>query len=736
MDDQTIDPSTFKPLGSNPSQAAPQGSPSIDSSTFKPIGGAAPPSTQGASMGAASGPGAGDYFVHDPNESTLQTVGRDIGGVVEGAGMGVMHGVSGLLHIGDTVSNKVRSTLGMAPEDHTNILSAVDNAAGIGASHGRAQNFGYGGETLAEFIGGDAALKTATESVKALTTGKILATLEKSPRLIEALKTGVKQLAKQAAEAAAVQGTQSFVRSGGDVQEAAKDAAITAGTVGVLGGASGAVGHAVDSAAGKLAEAGKTAGELADTATQAPSSQTVNDNIKGQLVKSERDLHQNYEDKTKDFVGRLDGTTIDPKEAPIAKKAQQLLEAPDPEDHSSVAELKDALGEKLDPKVRSFIENTANGTKPISEEAQADVDEANKTAADAHKAAVKDAKSKPALLDASGKPIKATPLEAPEPLEAEPEDQEPHDANSLIQWRQKVRKLAESFPPGDVNSRALKSLLWDSTDHSSAFDDTFKQLADEGGDPSVAKEYGELRDDYRNKINRYDSPVIKNLMAGKPDDAANSFIQTLTPGVSKGGTKNFNLNDLNTLIGPEATKSFGKDVLYKMMNHSAEGGAEGFNAANFVKKLDSISPETKQGLFGAAKDVPKIGPQTLYDTYAKDAKTVANVQKLVRAGLLGGTGAAALLANAALPAPIVGAFDVMLGIAIGKGGKGAGKELIDNVANNPKLWKRFQNLQGTAGGTVAKAVTKTGAAIANINAQPDRETNPYAASVGALGGDK
>jgi hypothetical protein len=99
---------------------------------------------------------------------------------------------------------------------------------------------GYAGETLAEFVMGDEALKGLSMADKLLQTAKTMKIFENSPKLIQALKIGAAAL-NTGAKAGTVQGSLSLARTGGDVGEAAKEAAITGAAGGVLGGIVGAV---------------------------------------------------------------------------------------------------------------------------------------------------------------------------------------------------------------------------------------------------------------------------------------------------------------------------------------------------------------------------------------------------------------------------------------------------------------------------------------------------------------
>lgn len=637
-------------------------------------------------------------------ESTLSDLPSIIGnvgkGIVHGAastlsGLADMSGVSPVFNLGEA-----GRTAGDFLHNHSQNTGEPGSAAEV------AQDIGYGGETLAEFLGGEGALTTAKGLMD---TSKIMAVLEKSPKIIAALKVGAAAL-----KAGTVQGAQTLVRTG-DLGEAAKSGAEMGATAGVLGG----IGKGVGAVASKLGKAGKTAGELAETAASAPDEQTIKENIQGQLHNAEDALHTNYEDKVNDFADRLTGQEVDAKEAPIAGKAEEILQKPDPEDHSYVQQADEARGQKLDKPVRELLQNIADGKKPLTEENIEAADEANK--------------SKPSLVDAQGKAIES------EDVEPEAEDADPLDARGVIKLRQSIRALAANYEPGDINARALKRLLWDSSDKSSAIDDTLDHLANEAGDPKVTQEYQALRADYRNKISKYDDPVIKNLMLGKPNDAAAAFIgKKSASGLTSSGKSQFNLDNLKELLGPEAVQQFGNAVFKNIMGKAVTEG-QGFNPAQFLSNWNGVNDSTKEQLFGIkAAQKGQAWVDSELQSLTKDAKTVANVQKLVRIGLLGSAGAVGATHPGIVGTSLATAFGLLVGAKGSGGGLNHARELIDYVANNPKTWAAFRAAgKATEAGSTATKVGNTivqGAKAAVNTTQPNKKPTVFNSVSDQLGG--
>lgn len=634
-----------------------------------------------------------DGFDKDFMNLKLGELPSDVVNMVKGAMHGAASTVGGIARGAEMAGYGGTGDIADELEQHTS------NTGAPGSTAEAAQSVGYGGETLAEFLTGEGGLDMATSKGLAATS-KVMQVLEKSPKLLQALKVGAAAL-----KSGTVQGAQTLARTG-DLGQAVTSGAEMAGTAGILRGA----GEVIGAGANYLGKGAKAAGDLADAAANAPDKNTLAENIQGQLQNAKEALHTNYESKIQDFEGRLKDangapTTIDPTQAPIASKAEEILQRPDPEDHPSVAELKDIRGEKLDTKVRQFLENTASGKAPLSDENVEDAEEANRQQ-----------NARPPLVDASGTAIPR------EPIEPEADDLPPHDAHSLIQWRQQVRALAAEYPAGDVNAKALNRLLYDNANHSSAFDDTFTQLAQQSNDPSVVQEYSALRNDYRNKIGKYSDPVIRNLMEGKVDDAAAAFVGTKSAsGLPKSGKTDFNFENLHELLGEQGMNRFRDGVFTNMLKNSSD--KNGLNPAQFLSNWNRVSDETKGKFFNLkdSKGAPWVNTQI--QQLSQDAKTAGNVQKLVRAGILGIGGKVATVH------PVAAGLTATLAFVLGHGGHGGvqvARELLDGVANNPTTWKVLRSIgEKEASGAAAKQGSRvlTGAK-ALVNHEQDSSQQP------------
>lgn len=603
------------------------------------------------------------------------------GSAVEGVGEGVFSTLAGVTDIGDKVAGKVDHMMGRSDktlsdvvsgqEHHSQASRVLHHLAGDDNTPGSSNNYnkvGYGGETVLEMIMGDEALKGLSTADKALQAGKTLKTLEKSPKLLQALKEGAAKLAaskagqatekiaEHATKAAIVQGGQTFIRSGGDTKEAAESALMGAGTAGLLG----VGGKVVGALASKAGKAGESAAKLAETAANAPDKQTLAQNIQGQLLNAKTALHDAYESGINNLQDRLGSNSVEVKGSPVSQQAEELLAKPDPDDHTLTKAAKELAGDKLSKDTKDILESYANGTKPLTEE---DI------------AAAKEASKPSGLVGADGKPLPA------ETVEPQAQPAEPLTARDLVQQRQAIREAAAKYEPGDINARVLNRLLY-------SFDDTMDQIAEKSGDADAVKDYQNLRGDYKAKIGVYNNnPVIKNLMDGKVDDAAKGFIALKSAsGLPTAGKTALNTRDLQTVLGDEGFNHFRTAVFDNLLQNASDGN--GFNPAKFMSTWNKITDGTKGDFFGTAN--ASIAPQNYVTALTQDAKTAANMQKLTRAGLIAGPGAAASALS-----PAVGGIATVLAFIAGHEGVGGiakGRDILDYVANHPRMWNALRKV--------------------------------------------
>jgi hypothetical protein len=290
----------------------------------------AAPVTQDTSASTAP---KSDEITTNPTDSLLTKAGKTAGGFVEGIGEGVFGTAAGASDISDKVTGMQKG----AANKYLHTLAGDDNA-----SHGTAQLFGQGGETIAEFLLGDEALKGAVLSEKLLQTGRIAKLIEGSPRLAKALTIGINAL-----RAGGVQGVDTLIKSGGDTGEATGQGLMAGGLTAGLGAAGAtvkAIRGALDlngiqqplqdgiksilsDAADKAGVNGPTATSIRDAAqqvsdgvkAQAQGAYKSLDNISGGQAQRFRDAAENVSSKLREIVG-LD----DEKEAELLKRQAEI----------------------------------------------------------------------------------------------------------------------------------------------------------------------------------------------------------------------------------------------------------------------------------------------------------------------------------------------------------------------------------------------------------------------------
>jgi hypothetical protein len=588
--------------------------------------------------------------------------------LAQGAASGMAETLTGLGKIGSHIpganwmAEKVGDVLGLPklPEG-TDPYKAVEK----GTEHARqeatsttAGKIGYGGEGLTEFLLGDEALKGLSIGDRLLHASQVAKVLEKFPRVMEAIQVGADaakahpvatKIIAEAARQGTVQGAQTLAKTGGDVGEAAKEGAEMAGTSGVLGAAGAGVGKVLKGA-GKAAE---TVGTLGKVAEAAPSKEEVAESAKTAVDTAKQSMHNRFEAGINDLTERLGDKEIPHTDSPIATTAKELIKAPEPAEHGLVAAAKEAAGERIDKPVKALLDKAA------SQEGQA------------------------------------------------------WKVNDLVDFRQAVRKLADSYEPGDPNARTLYKLL-------PAVDDTLGKLAETSGDKTAKADYAALRADYKDKI-KYFTP------SGKPEDKVAYAMTNVLRGGTKedvgryllSGDSRSKVKALTGLLGDEGTKEIGKNVFGTLLEDASPNGK--LNPTALVQKWTKLPTEAKNALFDS-----KIG-DTAIQQLMQDAGTAAQVQRLTRMGLLAGIGGT-------FAHPVGAGIGTLLGLTMEGGGFEGGRKMLDYVANHPAVWKslgliskagKVAELPGAAtAGTVIKQQAGRGLAnILNGASQPLAEEN-------------
>jgi len=637
-----------------------------------------------------------------PEDSALTTAGKVVGNAgvgvgetLEGAGAGVLNTLGGVGQGVFQAASKAADTLGLPDKARQFLHHIADDNVAKEENLPPAAKIGYGGETLAEFLMGDEALKALPVAQRLETAAKAIKTVEGSPRLVNALRIGARMLALagiHGAEGGIVQGAQSAAREQGSIEDKAKEGLKQGAEATAFGTA---VGVPLEAGGELLQKAGQVAGKvknLSQVAEGAKGKQEIVEEMGNRIKASNAQMHTDFETGIKDIKDRLSGQEIDPTDNPLQKKAKELLAKPNPEEHPFVVTAKNATGDKLDKSTKDLLEQLSTGTQPVEKEATAEA---------------------PKILDASGKPIQSSKDLAPETKPVKN-----LNIDDLVALRQQVRTLGDSYELGDINGRVLRKI-------NNALDDTIGQMAQKSGDPTALNDYKELRAGYRDKVNLFDNPVIAALRDGKMDDAAKAFVGLKRAGsaLPSAGKANFNTDVLKRVIGADGVKAFGKDVFQTMMKDSLDDGQ--FNPAKFSEAWTRITDDSKNDLFNVAD--AKNGLKQL----AQDAHAGEQLQHLTRAGVLVPLGAAggASIAHMGLGA--------LLGLTVAEGGGfAAGRALLNKIATHPEVWNFYQKAgqmaERGAPGTAAKVIAKGATDALNATQSKDKLRDIYSQTSSAL----
>lgn len=665
------------------------------------------PDTSTSASPAASAPGAGNPFealaaqqttpdqtapqgqsildggaidLDNPNDNIAIKAAKGVTSLAAGAGQGALDTLAGGANL-----------LGMHGAEAA-LRAEHDKLAGQNANNPTLNATGYGGETLAEFMLGDEALKGLGFADKLEQVAKTAKILEKSPKLMAALKVG--------ATAAATQSAQTALRSPGSLVDRVKAGAESGLVTGAVGGTLGLTGSYLSDILTKAGDAAENVPALADIAGTAKSSPEIIQGLSKNIGNSEQALHQEYEDGINNIKDRLAGAELDPMDNPLQAAADKLRVKPIPGDHPATAAIKEAAGDGLKPSTKKVLDVLADGNDPAAEA------EREEELAEKAKEAAK--QKKPGLVDQYGKPTTSAAAEPePEPIPARPVTIE-----DLIAQRQGVRSAMKDFAPGDTNARTLRSLLWDKETQSSPFDEAIEKLALQSDDPDVVRDYKALRDNYRSHINDYDEPLIQKIREGKIEDAANQYVGLAPTGATlpSGKAVTYNTNVLRNILGDTGLHQFGREVFDTMLKGATTDGK--FDPARFTALWSRVSEQSKgaQGIFNlqdAANGVAKL---------AKDAKSAALIQHLTKIGILG--------AGTATGVHTVGGLSTVLGLAVIEGGGIAtGRDLLNWIAIHPNTWKTWGKLEGITPAIAPTAKVATGVAgqVASKVLTPDRQ---------------
>ena len=581
---------------------------------------------------------------------------------------------------------------------------------------------GYGGESLMEFLAGDDAIKGLSLAKKLEAMSGITKVLEQSPRTMNATRLGalvgkvLEHAGVSTISASTVAGLQTFLRSGGDFNQALQDALHTAEFAAPLSAATETLGE-VATAAGKNAAGYESLQKAAGSA--APKEQVASE-MADKLNAAEKQMHNEYETGFQDIASRTEGHTVPADHTPLSQEASRILaNQPEPGTNPLVASARKKIGDALNPKVQELLQELSSGS--TAEEIEA------------HENAVAEAArpTRTGILGPGGQEITHAGGAA-EPLV-------PHEytGKDLVELRQVIRKMSDNFDYGDINSRTLRSLISSYGDQISPMDETLGQLAGQAGDDTLMDDYMRMRKTYMDKHSVFENnKVIDNLREGKVGDAAQGFINMTREGTASPttGKAAINIRDLRTVLGDEGVHAFGKQVFGTVLRDSQDqiGGQLVVNPDRFLRTLERFDPETLNQLIDWG-DVNN-GLAALKG----DAHAAAVLQKLTRLGVMSGVGTVA----GAMPHVGLGTLVGMVaGEGGGMGGIAQGRKMLDWIANNPKIWKMWAGIgkvaESPTAGKVASAVRYGGGKAIDAAVGPpsnDTQKSVYGGLSSSLGG--
>jgi hypothetical protein len=724
-------------------QAQPTTAPAAPTAATAPAATTTPAAKPAASAAPAAKPAS---FSYEEPPSTLQKVGKFALDSASNFGAGAIQTAEGLGDIGHKAIHAV------LPESAAEVLSPN---VGMAAEHSYAkpltdpvgskasQIAGYGGESLMEFLTGDEALKGLSLGDKLMKSAKIAKILETSPRLMEALQHGakLKKLAQQypriaellgsSARAGAVQGTQTTVKTGGDVKEGAKEGAV----MGVSSAALGAPFSAASSLLSKAGAAKNTLNKLTEAGANAPEKSDAVKAVRGWINDAEQKMHGDFESGVQSLRDQLKGETIKPEESALSKKAQELLQNVPGEGPKLARELQgqmkgivpgtertEGLLERL-AKPHSEEETTMapkdflreSGSNRRSVLATPQDEETVKSLADAYSKGeevptatmLKDGEGNLLEVDGRHRALAAHQAgKATIPVKVTTKMSD-FDVDGLVDLRQKLGAKARELPYGDPNARRLRQLQH-------AIDDDIGTMAKNADKPEVAEQYSKLRSDYRSKLADIQSTPIDKLRTDEPGKELNDVGQYIL----SGGNSKAKIEALRKVIGPDRMGTIADSVATNWLR-DATSEAGKFDPQKFLNQYSKVKPEVRNTLFNGR-------PAVKLTDFVNDAASARLVQQAVKAGILtvgGGT--------------LGGGAGAMLGLVLGSGDTAAshvaGRGLLDYLVNHPATWGALK-LGEKATGKAAQVAPKV-AAIAGSAMTPALRT-VYAGSQDSLGGGR
>jgi hypothetical protein len=621
--------------------------PPPDGSQAVPTGQTPPPPPDGSGIVDQSSTPAphNDEIKITAPATSLKGIAQRGGSMLEGLGEGIFSTAAGV----SDIANKVIGDGKPGVVSHTlHKLAGDENTPGSSNNYNKV---GYGGETIAEFMLGDEALKGLSHADKLGTVSKWMKIAEKSPRLIKAIQTGADlakvqgelspeeialiqkypKLAKyvgigvNAARAGVVQGAQSTVRSGGDVGKGVKDGLATAATGAVLGTAARGVANTLR----KGGKAAQTIAEMNDVAAGAPSAHDVESELGSKVndafSNETGELQNNLDDATSQVGMYGEGA---PQQASITSAAQKAAklgkQAVHDQYQAGLDHLVEMSGEQTIPyedsplhkaaqELAAYTPETAGPldsafqvAQPGSPKANALIDRLANFGQDAAEGEEGEAPKPDTWTDADG----VTHTE-PTP-EAEPQEEVPSDLTMqhLVARRQTLAKTIRDLGPNDRADREIYGKLLN------GIDDTIAKLADNVGEPMEAAEgeegeatqgdlfpegydqpktearahFDQMNADYKRGIRPFQNSKVKAMLKGNLND--------VTKKLMGGQTSVADITDAKQAMGEGNFKAVARASLQNIVQDAMDKDSGELDYKGLFQKLNKMNHDVRTAMFG------------------------------------------------------------------------------------------------------------------------------------------
>lgn len=584
------------------------------------------------------------------------------------------------------------------------------------------QWIGYGGETLTEFLLGDEALKGLSVADKLLQASKVAKIFEGSPRIMKALQMGadiskaqtelgpaereaIKKspilarlvgVGMDAIRQGTVQATQTGVKTGGDIGAAVKEGGTMAGVSAALGAPAAAVGGALERA-GKLGQTLETAkkgaaeaetiakgAEVRPAAAEAtakpplieapaagvvPEHKEIASGAAQAVNKIEENMHGSYDEGIKQISSELEGKTIALDGSPLAQAAKEA--------RADLAQEPKGLTKRLGKSLQGMIPGTERGEKMVGtllgEEKKSDVT--------------------PSWL--MGEEVKGEEAAAPKP--------EAMTVDNLINYRQRLTKMLPQMSYDDPNKPVLYKLV-------NGVDDTIQKMADESGSPEVSKSYKDLRGQYKDQVQYFNSASAK--AAGNPlryQVAQKLQSETLNdaPQYLLGGNNSLaKVRAAKDLLGKESMDNLSVQTIRRWAEDSMNPDTGKLNAKKLIDQWSKVPADTRNEFFSQAHDAYHQMVSDLSKSPEVNKDTLASLQKLIRFGIFPATGAligyeGAKRSRADSVVPAAEYWGALAGMLYGGGRREAANDLVKYMSEHPGM---FSDISKAA--QLAKPATK------------------------------